>query len=141
VYLHVGQEGEGCPERKFAETTGVFGRVRFLGIVPDILPVLHGSDVFIMPSIYEGFGIAAVEAMGAGLPTILSDVPGLCEFREAGDGIYWVEPTPQSVVEGILHFLAIPAADRREMGADLSSYVHRHFGVENGAGAYALLYK
>jgi glycosyltransferase involved in cell wall biosynthesis len=141
VYLHVGQEGAGCPERKLAGTMGVSNRVRFLGIVPDILPILHASDVYIMPSVCEGFGIAAVEAMGAGLPTILSDVPGLCDFRGAGEGIYWVKPTPESVKKAILHFLDVPAADRREMGAKLSSYAHTHFGVERGAAAYAALYE
>jgi glycosyltransferase involved in cell wall biosynthesis len=141
VYVHVGQEGEGCPERKVAEAMGVASRVRFLGIVSDILPILHASDAYIMPSMSEGFGIAAVEAMGAGLPVILSNVPGLCDFREAGEGIYWVEPTPESIAKGIVHFLDVPATDRREMGLKLSDYAHRHFAVEKGAGAYARLYR
>lgn len=141
VYLHVGQEQEGYPERQFAAEIGVSARVRFLGIVSDVLPILHASDVYIMPSTYEAFGVAAVEAMGAGLPAILSDVPGLCDFRNAGEGICWVKPTPDSIARGILHLLDVPVSERRRMGANLSSYAHEHFGVEWGAAAYARLYE
>src|SRR5207249_3719594 len=132
---------EGCPERKLAETMAASDRVHFLGIVPDILPVLYASDVYVMPSVCEGFGVAAVEAMGAGLPAILSDVTGLCDFREAGEGIYWVEPTPESITKGIRYFLHVSSSDRRRMGSKLSGYVHEHFSVEKGAGAYASLYR
>jgi glycosyltransferase involved in cell wall biosynthesis len=140
LYFHVGQEAEGHPERKLSESIGVCDRVKFLGIVPDILPILYASDIFVMPSLYEGFGIAAVEAMGTGLPAILSNVTGLCDFRDAGEGVWWVEPTPESVAKGILQVLEIPASKRRQMGSKMSSYAHKHFGVENGAAAYAEIY-
>jgi glycosyltransferase involved in cell wall biosynthesis len=139
-YLHVGPEVEGRPERKLSESTGVSDRVEFLGIVLDILPILYASDVFVMPSLYEGLSIAAVEAMGTGLPAILSNVEGLRDFRDAGDGVCWVEPTPESVAKGIRQVLEISASERRQMGSKLSSYAHKHFGVENGAAAYAAIY-
>jgi glycosyltransferase involved in cell wall biosynthesis len=141
VYLHVGQEADGYPERKLAETIGVSRRVRFIGIVLDILPILYASDVYIMPSLYEGFGVAAVEAMGAGLPAILSDVPGLRDFREVCKDIYWIEPTSESMAKAIEHFLGLSAADLHGAGLRLSTSVHRHFAVENGARAYAQLYR
>lgn len=141
LYLHVGQESEGCPERKMAEGMGISHRVRFLGIVPDVVPILHASDVYIMPSLAEGFGIAAVEAMGVGLPAILSDVPGLTDFREAGEGIRWVNPLPESIREGMLRFLEMCACHRHEMGLRLSRYAHSQFSAETGARAYSSLYR
>ena len=39
------------------------------------------TDVFIMPSKYEGVGISAMEAMVSGVPCILTDVVGLCDFK------------------------------------------------------------
>jgi glycosyltransferase involved in cell wall biosynthesis len=141
LYVHIGQEKEGCPERKMTEAMGISDRVRFLGIVSDVVPILHASDVYIMPSLAEGFGIAAVEAMGTGLPAILSDVPGLTDFREAGEGIRWVQPTPESIREGILHFLETPASIRREMGSLLSRYAHEYFSAETGALSYSRLYR
>jgi glycosyltransferase involved in cell wall biosynthesis len=141
LYLHVGQEADGHPERKLAETIGVSRRVHFLGIVSDILPILYASDVYIMPSLYEGFGVAAVEAMGVGLPAILSDVPGLRDFREVCKDIYWIEPTSESMAKALEHFLGLSAADLYGAGLRLSTSVHRHFAVENGAGTYAQLYR
>ncbi|MFC4620073.1 glycosyltransferase family 1 protein [Camelliibacillus cellulosilyticus] len=45
----------------------------FLGVRADIPRILKGLDVFLFPSFHEGFGMAAVEAQGAGVPVIASD--------------------------------------------------------------------
>ena len=62
VYLHVGDDtGEaGVAERKLAVSLGLGDRVRFLGTREDVWQVYHAADIFIMPSRYEGLGIAAV---------------------------------------------------------------------------------
>jgi glycosyltransferase involved in cell wall biosynthesis len=93
-----------------------------------------------MPSTYEGFGVAAIEAMGTGLPVILSDVSGLRDFRETCTDIYWTEPTSESIAKAILHYLNSHTADLRDVGMKLSGEVHRHFAVEKGTAAYAQLY-
>ena len=141
LYLHVGPEMDGHPERRLAETMGASDRVRFLGSVMNIAPILYASDVYVMPSLYEGFGVAATEAMGVGLPAILSDVPGLSDFRDRCEDIYWVEPTYESIAKAMVHFLNMPEFDRREAGSRLSRDVHRHFAMENGARLYAELYR
>jgi glycosyltransferase involved in cell wall biosynthesis len=53
--------------------------VRFVGQIPDPAKILGEYDVYIISSTYEGFGIAPVEAMAAGLPVVASDIP---VFRE-----------------------------------------------------------
>ena len=140
VYLHAGMEEAGGPERRLAAELGVEHRVRFLGVVPEVLPVLHASDVYLMPSLYEGFGCSAVEAMGAGLPAILSDVAGLCDFREAGSGIRWVDTTPSSLAAAMEELARMTPAVRRELGLSLSRAVHAHYGLKQGALHYARLY-
>ena len=52
-------------------------RVEFLGIREDIPRLLSKSDMFILPSKWEGFGLVAIEAMAAKIPVIASDVEGL----------------------------------------------------------------
>lgn len=60
---------------------GIESRVKFLGFVPteDLSILLSGALVFIQPSLWEGFGIPAVEAMATGVPVIVSNVSSLPE--------------------------------------------------------------
>ena len=69
--------GEGPLERLLkhkASELGVLDRVLFTGGRSDVARLMLGAmDAFVMPSIYEGLGLAAIEAQAAGLPTVLSD--------------------------------------------------------------------
>jgi len=73
-----------------------------LGYVPnEHLPSLYsGADVFVFPSIYEGFGIPVLEARACGTQIVTSDI---AELRDAGgsDAIY-IEPTERGIRNGIL---------------------------------------
>ena len=61
---------------------GVQNRVKLLGNQNNIDEILTNYDLFVMASTFEGFGIAAVEAMALGIPTMLSDIS---VFREVAD--------------------------------------------------------
>ena len=140
LYLHVGHEVDGYPERKLAHAIGTSGRIRFCGTLQNVISVLHASDVYVMPSLYEGCPIATIEAMGTGLPCVLSDAPGLRDFQDAGDGIYWVQPTAESIRKGFQKLLEMPPSARRDAGLVLSKYAHDRFAIERGAELYAQLY-
>lgn len=58
------------------------GRVRFVGPVSDVTPILTGADLFLLTSRYEGMPIAALEAFEAGLPLALADIHGVREILE-----------------------------------------------------------
>jgi N-acetyl-alpha-D-glucosaminyl L-malate synthase BshA len=62
-----------------ARALGVTDRVHFLGEQDQVLPLLSISDVFLLPSAQESFGLAALEAMACGVPVIASRVGGLPE--------------------------------------------------------------
>ncbi|HUW84700.1 MAG TPA: glycosyltransferase [Phycisphaerae bacterium] len=68
------------PERQALEDLavklGVADRLHMLGFQQDVRPVLAALDVFVLPSRWEGFGLATLEAMAAGLPVVVTDVPG-----------------------------------------------------------------
>lgn len=68
-------------ERKYIETLihqlKLEDRILLLGIRSDIPELYKMADIAVLSSHWEGFGLAAVEAMASGLPTIASDVPGL----------------------------------------------------------------
>lgn len=77
VYLHVGSGEEEAEEHQFAQDLGIEEVVRFLGQKDDVREVLIAADVFVMPSQYEGLGIAAIEAAACELVLVVSDAPGL----------------------------------------------------------------
>ncbi len=59
-------------------------RVHFAKYREDVTNLLHASDIFCMPSIREGIGRSALEAMEAGLPLVTSNVQGIRDFMEDG---------------------------------------------------------
>jgi alpha-1,3-rhamnosyl/mannosyltransferase len=90
--------------------------VRYEGYVPESrLPGLTaGARVFAFPSLYEGFGFPPVQAMAAGVPTIVSNVSSLPEI--AGDSALLVDPkSPGDLASALGRFLTSPT-----LRADLS---------------------
>ncbi|HEV8150260.1 MAG TPA: N-acetyl-alpha-D-glucosaminyl L-malate synthase BshA, partial [Gemmatimonadales bacterium] len=79
--------GDG-PERDDAErearTLGVEGDVRFLGRIDTVAPLLQQSDLFLLPTQSESFGLAALEAMACGVPVVGSRAGGLPELIQDG---------------------------------------------------------
>jgi glycosyltransferase involved in cell wall biosynthesis len=63
-----------------AEACGIIGQVRWEGLQKNVWPYYRAADVFLFPSITEGFGIALAESALAGLPIVASDIPA---HREA----------------------------------------------------------
>ena len=59
--------------RKHVLDEGLDGKVLFLGNRTDVANILKSSDVFVFPSLYEGFGIAVLEAEASGMPAVVSD--------------------------------------------------------------------
>ena len=59
--------------RSKAEELHLTDSVRFLGFRSDVAELLQGMDIFLMPSLYEGFPVTGVEAQAAGLPCVFSD--------------------------------------------------------------------
>ena len=67
------------------------------------------ADVAVFPSTYEPFGIVALEAMLAGVPTVVSDVGGLNEIIDHGvDGMKSYAGNPNSIADSVLALLFDP---------------------------------
>jgi glycosyltransferase involved in cell wall biosynthesis len=81
--------------------------VIFTGFVDDEdLPDLYrGAQLFVFPSLYEGFGLPILEAMASGVPVITSNVASMPEV--AGDAAILIDPhDPKAIAEGIARILA-----------------------------------
>ena len=87
--------GDG-PERSEAEILvrelGIADRVRFLGKLDDIVPLLSIADLMLMPSNVESFGLAALEAMACGVPVVATLAGGFPEFIIQGVHGYLLAP-------------------------------------------------
>ncbi len=79
--------GDG-PERPGAESLGrelgIFDEIRFVGKQEQMEDILAVADLFLLTSEYESFGLAALEAMAAGVPVISTNAGGLTEINENG---------------------------------------------------------
>lgn len=139
VYLHAGGEEAGLPERGLAERLGIAGRVRFLGHTLAVEPILHAADVFVMPSLREGFGVAALEAMGAGTPVVLAESPGLDTFRPF-EGVVWAKPDAVSLAAALRHVAQMPLPRREDLGRRLHQLARGRYGMERGVRSYLAVY-
>ena len=107
------------PLGRLAEELGIAGRVRWLGYIPRRqLPALYrAAGVFVMPSLYEGFGLPVLEAMACGTPVICSNTSALPEI--AGEAALLIDPkSPEILADALVRVLSDRglAEDLREKG-------------------------
>lgn len=96
---------------------GIRRQVDFKGHVADVWPLLAESDVFALASHYEPLGLAALEAMAAGLPVVATRVGGLGELIEPGVTGVLVEPNDPHALAGALSGLLTSEVERFRMGS------------------------
>ena len=103
--LVVGDGEERGELENLAKRLGVAARISFIGRKPhrDIPDYMAAADVFVLPSLSEGFPLTILEAMAAGLPIVTTRVRGLPEIIEEGGNGFLVEPrNHQQIAERLL---------------------------------------
>ncbi len=117
-YSIAGEGAERATLERLTSELGLKDRVNLLGYVENVSELLKTADAFLIPSNWEGFGLAAVEAMNAGLPVIAADVPGLREVvGRDGHAARLVDPSDVAGIASAVRFLAENPDERRRMGA------------------------
>ncbi|WP_077714800.1 glycosyltransferase family 4 protein [Desulforamulus ferrireducens] len=99
-----------------AAQLGIANRIYFVGYVNDQTrnSLYHFADVAVFPSLYEPFGIVALEAMAAKTPVVVSDNGGLGEIVEHGvNGMKAYTGNANSLADNILHFLMDPVSAKK----------------------------
>jgi glycosyltransferase involved in cell wall biosynthesis len=92
--------------------------VERLGYVPDIGDFFRQCDVFVLPSVDDGFGMALFEAMSHGVPCIATTSCGASELLEAGHEALIVEPAEEeSLAQALLRLYESPQL-RKEIAAN-----------------------
>lgn len=121
-----------------AASLGIRERVHFLGRRPDVPQLLKLADVYVHSSHWEGFGVAAVEAMAAGMPVIVSDVPGLSQVVGSA-GLLFPPGDADCLARHIRSLLASEPL-RRQL-AQAGRARARSFSIERSVEAYINLYQ
>jgi glycosyltransferase involved in cell wall biosynthesis len=121
-----------------ATTLNVTRRVRFLGQRPDVPELLKASDIYVHAPLFEGFGIAVIEAMAAGLPVIASDVPGLAQVV-ADNGVL-VPPQDASALAAAIQRL-LDSPEQRRQFAQKSVRRAADFDIQKTADGYVAIYE
>ncbi|MEM1515477.1 MAG: glycosyltransferase family 4 protein [Candidatus Bathyarchaeia archaeon] len=94
-----------------AHSTGYSHKILFLGFLSDqdLIKLTLSSDVLVIPSVYEPFGIVALEGMAAGIPVVASNVGGLAEIIEHDrTGFLAYRENPDSIAWGVNKILSDP---------------------------------
>lgn len=134
----IGDGPEGNRLRKLAVSLKVNERCLFLGARNDVPRILAACGAYLQSSRVEGFGIAALEAMAAGLPVVASMAPGLGPLVQ-GAGLSFPVGDPASCATAVLSL----AEDRSLSVACAASGRKRADGysIERCADAYKALYE
>jgi glycosyltransferase involved in cell wall biosynthesis len=133
--------GEGPSEahlRAEATRLGIEGRVRFRGWQSDTGPALERLHVYVQPSLYEGFGIATLEAMARGRPIVATEVGATPELVTPDCGVLVPAADPPALAAAIASLL--PDPDRRRALGRAAWERSRSFSEERMVQSLAALY-
>jgi glycosyltransferase involved in cell wall biosynthesis len=120
---------------------GVKDRVEFVGFKKDIYKFLDAIDVYIQPSLSEGFGLSVIEAMSQGLPVVVTPAGSLKELVKDGEtGIVAKDMWPENIAIALAKILS-----DKKIAANLSKnakeFVNNEFSVKKWIDMTTRVYK
>ncbi len=136
----VGHLPEGMEIRTDIARLGLTERVVITGYVPNahVMPLLTQAELFVFPSLYEGFGLPVLDAQQAGVAVACSTAASLPEV--AGDGALFFDPTSVAEMAQVLRRCLHDAALRRDLVMKGQANLER-FAWEKTAGETLAVYR
>ena len=106
IFVVVGEGEERAALVRLAQDLGVAQAFRLPGFIAEMERVYPVFDLFVLPSLYEPFGLVVLEAMAAGLPVVASATGGVVEIIEdRGNGLLVPPGDAAALAKGILYLL------------------------------------
>jgi len=139
--LIIGEGPEELHLRDLAKRLGLSSQVDFLGAIwgEPKFQYLAASDMFVLPSVHEGFGLVFLEAMYCGLPVIASSSGGQTDFLRDGETGFLVPVGDVDTLAERIQRLARDEGLRKKIGEFNRQYVKR-FDIAEVAGKYEALF-
>lgn len=136
-----GAEPDTTPDlQRIIAERGLAGRAHLLGPRSDVPDLLAASDVYAMPSLWEGHPMAMLEAMFAARPVVASRVGGIPEAVQDGTQALLAAPGDVPALAAQLGRLLTDAALRERLGAAGRARAESAYSVRAMADAYEALY-
>jgi len=124
---------------KIIRNKNLESKIIFTGIRQDIPEILAVSDVFVLPSIYEGFALVTIEAAMAGLPIVGTDVGSIRQIVIDGENGLIVPPKDiNALANGIIYILS--GEDRAKKMGLKGNKIAKKFTIEKTVSEYEKLY-
>ena len=137
----VGDGPESDAAQRLARAIGVADDVQFLGVQEQVVPLLSVADVFILPSVQESFGLAALEAMACEVPVVASRVGGLPEVIEDGVNGFLHAPDDLDGMAASAVRLVTDESFRREMASKAHRTATERYSDERIVPLYEQYYE
>lgn len=104
---------------------GLEERIHFLGYRSDVVECINSFDFCVLPSIFEGFGLVAIEAFMNGKTMIATDIPGVNEVVNSENGLLVPAEDPQALAQAIKQLAGDP-----EKRASLAAQAKRDYDTK-----------
>ena len=118
----------------------LLSQVQFLGFRKDVPQLLTVADIFIFPSLWEGLGIAGIEAMYSGLPVIGSNRQGIKDYVSDGKTGYLFEPNDADTLVNLITLLSKNISLRRKLG-DCAKQTVCKYSLDNSIKKLEYIYR
>ena len=122
-----------------AASLGIDSQVRFEGVTDNVFAPMSQSDLFVLPSKWEGIPMTVIEAMGTGLPVIAAQVGGLTDMVSSGYSGMLIAPTGAALAQAVETLVKDPQL-RETLGKN-GLQKAQSFRVEEMARRYEKLYR
>lgn len=138
--MMVGEGPEKSEAEKLCRKLGITDKVVFLGNSNEIDKILCFSDLFLLPSLTESFGLAALEAMASGVPVISSNTGGIPEVNIQGvSGFLSNVNDVEDMSKNAIYILGDP--ERLQQFKDNAKRESKKFGIDNVVPKYEAIYE
>jgi len=126
---------------RMARELGVAPLVHTVGAQEEVVPLLSVSDLFLLPSAQESFGLAALEAMACEVPVVAARVGGLPEVIDDGETGFLCEPDDVEGMAARVRALLDDRAAARRLGQAAAVMVRRRYCAAEVVPRYERVYE
>ena len=135
-------EGSLLPDiKKMAKESGLNGRVRFWGNRNDVPELLARADIFVFPSLWEGLGIALLEAGAVGLPIVATAVGGIKDILQDNKNALLVAPENEADLGAAIKWMIEHPEKALFLGKEAQKMVKEKYTLKKMVKEYEDIYE